>query len=140
MEKNSSCFENYIRGDNDDFLEICSNFLKLSVTQQPQDKTNTNLETEIKNRYPSNTRNDGYTFDGMHFENIEKLAASSQIQNIKIAFNQSNKEDFNKQYDTISRDSPELYSFMEKNSSCFENYIRGDNDASLNISVTQQQP
>jgi hypothetical protein len=91
-------------------------------------------------RYPSNTRNDGYTFDGMHFENIEKLAASSQIQNIKIAFNQSNKEDFNKQYDTISRDSPELYSFMEKNSSCFENYIRGDNDASLNISVTQQQP
>ena len=74
-----------------------------------------------------------FVFDGLGFENIEKIGTFPLIINLKNAIKQENEEDKNKFYMILKNQHPQLYEFILKHEEKFENFYKMDNDALLSL-------
>ena len=63
-----------------------------------------------------------YTFDGVYFENIEKIGTFQQIINLKNAIKQENEEEIEECTTILENQYPQLYQFIMKHKDSF-NYF-----------------
>lgn len=85
---------------NADNRNLVKNIIKVII--QDQDHVAANIEAKIKNQISNrnvysktidNHNNVDYTFDGVYFENVEKIGDFPLIINLKNAIKQENKDE-----------------------------------------------
>lgn len=74
-----------------------------------------------------------YTFDGVYFENIDKIGAFLPIINLKNVIKQNNQKERNDCNMILRNQHPQLFEFMKKHRKSFENFFKPDNNALLTL-------
>jgi len=124
MKKNRKSFENFFNPDNNDLLTLLQNN---SIENKIVDIENENSENKAD-----------YTFDGVYFENIEKIGAFSPIINFKNAIKQENDEKQNECVKILENQHPQLYTFLLKYEKSFMKFFELDNNALLTLTPLEK--
>lgn len=74
-----------------------------------------------------------HTFDGLYFENIEKIGDFPPIINLKNANQRENEEYKTKCKSILENQHPQLYEFMLKHEESFENFFKLNNNGLLTL-------
>jgi len=163
MTKHECSFKNFYKLDNNALITLTvpvpNNILvqnksdEYAVAIEDPKETHNKLETNTqKSDLSNNTDNDNvqkmqeknemtdenkgdYTFDGVYFENIEKIGAFPPIINLKNALKLNNGKE---RYDCVTilkNHHPQLYQFMNKHIQSFEIFFELHNNALLTLNV-----
>ena len=74
-----------------------------------------------------------YTFDGINFENIEKIGDFPPIINLKNARKTNKRKEYDDCISLIQERYPQLFEFMKKHKESFNNFFKLDNNALLSL-------
>jgi hypothetical protein len=128
--------EQLIQQLNADNRNLVKNIIKVII--QNQDHVPANIEAKIKNQISNrnvysktidNHNNVDYTFDGVYFENVEKIGDFPLIINLKNAIKQENKKEQEQCEMILKNQHPQLNEFMLKHEENFKNFDLTNNQA-----------
>lgn len=74
-----------------------------------------------------------YTFDGVYFENIEKIGTFPPIINLKNSIKQRNEEEKEICFMFLENHHPQLCEFMVENTENFSNFFKLNNNVLLTL-------
>lgn len=113
---------------------INKNILKDSFNITDDSLNNNNDSYSINKKFSSYKNND-YTFDGIYFENIEKIGDFKQIIKLKNATKQGNEEESKECLTNLKNKNPQLFEFILKHGESFKNFFELDNNALLTLKL-----
>jgi hypothetical protein len=83
----------------------------------------------------NNKKKPDYTFDGVYFENIEKIGAFPPIINLKNAMQEinSNIKEIRSCRNILKNEHPQLFEFTLKHNQSFKKFFKLHNNAFLTL-------